>query len=538
MKGKMTESILKYWPMPTSVPRNPQVEALEWIEKLPPYIKYILCELPVGSGKSALGLNFSGWASQSLGNSFVLTPQRILQRQYENSFDSKRLCSLYGKSNYDCEPKNTDCNLGGDIKPKCDNCPAKLAFGSAAASPNMVLNYKLALLLFKFATELKPRKLMIFDECHTLENHLTEFNAVTISELRCKKVDMSYYAPKTMERALEWIEADYLPKVNKRFVELEKIVLAINDDMEFNPRSPSKEEREAFRNYKDTKEHLESIDSIMMMPPQELRERFVLVTEKKSFRFRELYGKNVFHSLVKPMADKFLFMSATILNKDAFCKDLGLNSDEAAFISIPSEFPVDNRPVLFIPQMKMNFEWNNDSNLNNRKDMLLKVKEICDLHKDESGIIHTGNFQIANWLVNGLQGVVDHDILHHNPESGFVRDDVIAGYLENAPITPSLLISPSITEGLDLVGELGRFCIFVKVPYPNLGDEWVKRRQELSNEWYARQAFINIMQGAGRVTRSKEDYGNTYILDASFGYLYSSMFKYIPHWWRDAYLET
>lgn len=533
----MTKTILNYWPMPNATPRKSQIEALEWIEKLPPHIKYILVELPVGTGKSAYGLNFSGWASQSLGSSFILTPQRILQRQYENSFDSKRLCSVYGKSNYECVSKNTDCNLGNDIKPKCSYCPAKNAMEAALHSPNMVLNYKLALLLFKFNPDIVPRKLMIFDECHTLETHLTEFNAVSIGEMRCKKVDVAYHAPKSMARALEWIETDYLPKVNRRFVELEQQKKEINEDMEYSPRSPSSEEREVFRNYKDLKEHLDSIDFIINMQREELIERFVLVNEKKSFKFKELYGKNVFHSLVKPMADKSLFMSATILNKDAFCKDLGLNSDEAAFISIPSEFPVDNRPVIFIPQMKMNYEWNSDANANNRKDMLLKVKEICDLHKDESGIIHTGNFQIAEWLVEGLKGVIDHNILHHNPESDLNRDDVITQYLENAPITPSLLISPSITEGLDLKDDLGRFCMFVKVPYGNLGDEWIKRRKDLSNEWYARQAFINIMQGAGRVTRSKEDYGNTYILDSSFGYLYSSMYKFIPNWWHEAFMH-
>jgi len=535
----MTEQILKYWPMPGATPRKSQIEALEWIEKLPPHIKYILVELPVGAGKSNFGLNFSGWISQSLGSSFVLTPQRILQRQYENSFEPNRLCSVYGKSNYDCEAKKTDCSLGSIIAPKCgEGCPAKMAMRTAAASPNMVLNYTLALLLFKYNPNISSRKLMIFDECHTLETHLTEFNAVTIGEMRCKKVDMSYYSPKSIERALEWLETEYLPKVKKRFVELDRQIDAINDGMEFNPRSPSKDEREVFRNHKNFKEHLESVNVIMGMERQELEERFVLVNEKKSFKFKELYGKNVFHSLVKPKADKFLFMSATILNKDAYCRDLGLNSDEAAFISIPSEFPVDNRPVIYIPQIKMNYEWNSDKNANNRKDLLLKVKEICDLHKDESGIIHTGNFQIAEWLVEGLNGMIDQNILHHNPESNLNRDDVIAEYLEKAPIMPSLLISPSITEGLDLRDDLGRFCIFVKVPFGNLGDEWIKRRKDLSNEWYARQAFINIMQGAGRVTRSKEDYGNTYILDASFGYLYSTMFKYVPHWWRDGYMEA
>jgi Rad3-related DNA helicase len=171
--------------------------------------------------------------------------------------------------------------------------------------------------------------------------------------------------------------------------------------------------------------------------------------------------------------------------------------------------------------------------------MALKVKEICDMHPHQSGIIHAGNFGIAEFLVDELQGegTVPHLILHHNPKSEVSRDVVIANYLELASTQPVLLISPSITEGLDLKNDLGRFCIFVKVPYPNLGDAWVKRRFELSKEWYNRQALINIIQGSGRIVRSNTDWGNTFILDSSWETLHRFSKRYIPSWWLAAYQE-
>jgi ATP-dependent DNA helicase DinG len=533
------KSILDYWPMKNSKPRKSQEIIFDWISKLPADKKYILLEMPVGAGKSPSAITFSGYVARSFGNSFVLTPQKILQRQYEESFERHLIGTVYGKSNYECASKNTNCDIGGDIKPECSGCPAKEAMGAAIQSPNMVLNYTLALLLFKFIDKkkLKPRKLMIFDECHTLENHLTEFNAVSISELRCKKLDLKFRVPKNIDLAMEWIQTEYFPKVARKLQEYSDIVDGINDELEFSPRKLTGDERQSFKNYKDMKEHADSVGMLYSMSLEELKERFVLVQEKQSFKFKELYGKNVFHQLVKPMADKFLFMSSTILNKDAYCRDLGINPEEAAFISVPSEFPVENRPVLYMPQFKMNYEWSNDSNYQNRKDMIMKIKDVCDLHKTDSGIIHTGSFQVAEWLVEELSGLLDHQIMHHNPSAklGINRDTVIANYLSVSETQPTILISPSITEGLDLKNDLARFAIFMKVPYPYLGDAWVKRRMELSKEWYNRQAMIAIIQGAGRIVRSNEDWGYTYILDASFNYLYYNMQRSIPEWWKDGF---
>jgi Rad3-related DNA helicase len=94
------------------------------------------------------------------------------------------------------------------------------------------------------------------------------------------------------------------------------------------------------------------------------------------------------------------------------------------------------------------------------------------------------------------------------------------------------LVSPSITEGLDLKHELGRFAIFVKVPFPALGDAWIKRRMQLSDEWYKRQTLKEMIQGSGRICRDHSDWGITYILDESFTFLFEkTKDTMIPQWW-------
>ena len=65
--------------------------------------------------------------------------------------------------------------------------------------------------------------------------------------------------------------------------------------------------------------------------------------------------------------------------------------------------------------MKMNFKWNDDANKKNRDKMLATIKQLSEMHEGENGVIHTGNFKIAEWLVDNLD--VEHEIIHHNPGS-------------------------------------------------------------------------------------------------------------------------
>jgi Rad3-related DNA helicase len=533
-----TKSILDFWPFDYP-PRKSQVEALTWLEKNwkdNPNIKYMILELPVGAGKSNIGLTFSNFVGQRKpgvrGDSFILTPQKILQEQYENSFRgiaSVNMASFYGKSNYSCNLKRTTCDVGSIVKPECPSCPFKLAKNAARKAANTVLNYKLALLSFAYTNTFKdPRELLILDECHNLEEQLVSFDAVTVSELRCKKYKINWQQKKTLKEAVEWIKEKYIPKIIEAVEDLEYECEALLEKGDLNQAEIKK-----LKELSALTDHRDEVNELIANELDYLNQHFVLVSDKITMTFKRLYGSYAFRRIVEPKARRFLFMSSTVLDKDGFCRDLGIEPSEAAFLSLPSEFPVENRPVTYMPQMKMNVDWKSEDRENERKTMLKTIKELLELHKGESGIVHTGNFQIAQWLVEELEYTTKHRIYHHNPGSGDQRGAVIQAFMGDPK--PSLLISPSITEGLDLKDDLARFALFCKVPFGNLGDAWIKRRMELSSEWYQRQALIDMIQGGGRVVRTPTDIGHVYILDASFGYLYKQTYTKIPKWWRDAY---
>lgn len=539
-------NIPPYWPF-ESPPRENQIRALDWLEKQT--AKYLILEMPVGTGKSNTSIAYGAYLKSLTRpissdtevpvsrSSYILTPQRILQEQYEESFKnnpSVNLASLYGRSNYDCQQKNTTCDVGGVIKPPCGWCPHREAKKVAAKATNTVFNYKLGLLQFAYgAKTFGKRELMIMDECHTLENHLIDFDALKITEWRCKKYNIPFKLQKQIPEALDWLRSIYLPNMEV----VKKKLGQQYEDIQFRAEDGDRLTRTETKLVQEFESLIDHIDEVCVMVnrnPDSVTQHFVVVHEPLMFQFKRLYGAYTFNRLVKPMAERFLFMSSTILDQKGFCADLGLPMEESAFLSLDSEFPIENRPVYYIPTMKMNAGWNAPELHNNRRVMADGIIQILESHKDETGVIHTGNFKIAEWLVREFRDhSISHNIYHHNPDSGNDRNDTIEAFTNDNK--PRILVSPSSTEGLDLKEDLGRFAIFAKVPYLNLGDAWVKRRMELSTEWYQRQALINIIQGGGRVVRSKDDWGHVYILDSSFMFLYKQTYHMIPKWWRDAY---
>lgn len=526
--------ILEYWPFPYE-PRENQKQALRWLAEQE--AKYLLLEAPVGSGKSNIGITYSRYLDRdskrrTLGNSFILTPQRILQDQYEKSFLSNKkinLASLYGKSNYECSDKKTTCDIGS-IFNKCDSCPYQSAKNHAKHANDVVLNYRLALLAFAFTKTFNKRNLAILDECHNTETHLVQFDTMRITYKRCEKYGLKFKTFDDISKALKWLNEYYVP-------EMETIVEKLEDEAETiidKPRSSiTKADMNTVREANKLREHLDEAVMTIMRKESYVHQHFALVNDSKSFEFKRLKGDTAFRSYLEPQADKFLFMSSTILDKDGFCSDIGIPSNQTAFLSLGSEFPPENRKVVYMPQMKMNASWRRDENETNRSKMIDMINKILEMHENESGIIHTGNFQIAQWLVNAVNS--SHRVYHHNPDTGDSRDAVITAFLGDPK--PSILISPSITEGLDLKDDLGRFAIFAKIPFGNLGDQWIKRRMEMSSNWYQRKALTDIIQGGGRVVRSSDDWGTTYILDQSWTYLQHQTKHMIPQWWKDGYIK-
>ena len=92
----------------------------------------------------------------------------------------------------------------------------------------------------------------------------------------------------------------------------------------------------------------------------------------------------------------------------------------------------------------------------------------------------------------------------------------------------SVIIGPTLVEGVDLPGDLLRFIIIAKVPYPNLKDKLVKAKMKLFPKWYSSETANSIIQGVGRGNRFADDWCITYIIDGCFDNLYYQTSSQFP----------
>ncbi len=151
------------------------------------------------------------------------------------------------------------------------------------------------------------------------------------------------------------------------------------------------------------------------------------------------------------------------------------------------------------------------------------VEKIMDANKDYKGLIYTHSFKIARYITANVEQKNKNRLVGHD---GGDRGEALSYFLKSDK--PKVMISPSLSEGVDLKDDLSRFIIVCKMPFGFLGDPQIKRRMELDNSWYAWKCALTLIQVAGRGVRHKEDWCNIYILDSAFrGFLIGNK-KFFP----------
>ena len=69
----------------------------------------------------------------------------------------------------------------------------------------------------------------------------------------------------------------------------------------------------------------------------------------KKYEFKSINVSPYSHDTLFKLGGRVLMMSATIVDKNIFCSSLGLDLNDVAYLSIPSPFPIENRPIHYIP---------------------------------------------------------------------------------------------------------------------------------------------------------------------------------------------
>lgn len=220
--------------------------------------------------------------------------------------------------------------------------------------------------------------------------------------------------------------------------------------------------------------------------------------------------------------DMVFLMSGTILDKSLFCQLNGLDVSKAVYYSIPSPFNVKNRPIFYMPLGKMSYTNKTET----FKRYIPYIKKLLDKYKGKKGIIHTNSFELSNWIKESID---DPRLIFHDSTN---KDEMLELHLRSEK--PTVIVSPALSTGVSFDNDAARFQIIAKIPYPSLASQKNKLRMKNNPDWYSWKTSANLQQACGRVVRSGLDYGDTIILDSSFGDVIKYSSHFLPEWFQKA----
>lgn len=492
--------------------------------------KYFVLEAGTGVGKSAIGITVSRYVSNHLkkekdskDGAYVLTTQKILQEQYVKDYGNPRgkLRSIKSSSNYKCSfHKQQTCGeslrllkgteKGSPFWNSCvSNCVYKRAKRNFINAPQGVTNFSYFLAETQYAGKLEPRHLIIVDEAHNASSELSKFIEVNITEQFCKKFLGIQLIPKSTQlQTINWIKGTYMPKLEEKVDHFEKNLEQYTNLKE---KIETGEFASLAKKFEILDKHACKMRRFINIWDREnwiLEEQFSRERNARKLQFKPIDVSEYAIDMLHSYGDYCLFMSATILNEKAFTMLLGIEENDYSYAKIPSPFPLENRPVIYSPIGKMSTKFIDDS----LPKLVEAVKMILDAHPKDKGIIHTNSYKIANYIKKRIR---TNRLLIHDSDN---RDKILKRHKNSKK--PTVLISPSMTEGVDLRGDMSRFQIVCKVPFPYLGSSLIRKKMNKWDWWYDLQTAKTVIQSVGRSVRSESDSAVTYILDTSWERFY------------------
>jgi Rad3-related DNA helicase len=507
----------------------------------------IVIDAPTGSGKSLIAM-WSAHILKELGNKgYMITSDLSLQDQYESDFYKYglRWPSIKGADNYECNVNGLpfslgDCRLKGMGYEQTEklSCYATCDYlqnrKRAIDQPISLLNYAFWLIQRNYVAAkmeqddrkvpFEQRDFVFFDEAHRIDDIVQSHFSPRIEPNIVDKIMTSlrfankhgFQTVAHTRNKIETLVNDLMTgnksEVYDAMVEFEvilrnfgKVRQLANKQVKkrYGNIGAPKDWQTAFTNFDRIKDVHCKIEDYLALINEVGISKMVLDQNEYESKFMCVEESLMINKYLHDKADFKVFMSATIGDPRSFVKIMGIKN--AKFIRMDNMFNYDKSPVVFINRHKLSFR--------EREQSLPKVVEILDQiiskHKGQRGVVHTGSYAFTEYIKRNSK----HTFRLIDYENSKQKANMLELFKKKEG---SVLMGPSLLEGLDLKDDTSRFQIFFKVPYPSLGDPLIKAKMQTSNEWYDWKTGISILQGVGRSVRSEDDWAVTYVLDACF----------------------
>ncbi|MGH7275988.1 MAG: helicase C-terminal domain-containing protein [Candidatus Rokuibacteriota bacterium] len=495
--------------------------------------RVLLVEAPPGIGKSHIAMTLARWS----GDAYLLTSQKLLQDQYEREFGGE-LEIVKGRDNYACDrypDARVPTSRGMCRRPRgplCQ-CPYVRAKMAALNGPIFCTNTAyFATLRHWHAEHLRRRRLLIVDEAHNLESQL-----VSVFTVGFPPEQMRAWFGAALPR---FPSADqYRPLMAEHLERLEGRREAIGRELEaFRPPEiaadqflrmpPARAEQELLGQRDELESALARIRFFVdgeagewvVRYPEDAAATLELVPLTVAAMARELLAES---------AELIVLSSAFLGHRAVLAECFGLEEEGLRVFTSASPFPLEQRRIVYRPVGALS----RASLARLEPALFAEVAAILTAHPREKGLIHAPSYAAGERLVRELGARAPAEarrLIWVASAEAKIR----ALEQHRASPQPTVLVSPSLREGVDLPDDFLRFQIVTKMPFPDLGDPWTAARRERDPRWYALETAKALVQAYGRSCRHAGDYGVTYVLDAQFERFLQRYRVLLPPWFLDA----
>jgi ATP-dependent DNA helicase DinG len=527
--------------------------------------KFIILEAPVGFGKSAVAAALC----RNMRSAYVLTSTKQLQEQYSADFG---FTTVMGKSNFTCQVPTSSGRLVACSKGRCEadwslsDCPHYLSFEQYEAHLKglcnkkeskcekvfrtegkgklctyykqkwdsfrekvTVGNYAFFFSELRYTEDVRKRKLLVCDEAHDLERQLVGSASFTLRTSSIRQ----YHVPGGPEFAVPFEEGmgnnavDWLRPLGDAKQLLKGFFEAHDGDLTMQDKLIScramLESLEAFTDSLKANQENWVVSGVKKTTTIDAYGGGSTLVDEVVFQPLDV---SAYTSQLFDAAETVLLMSATVFSEELLCSALGIPQDRAEFVRVAeSSFPVENRRIYAMDIAPLSF-----TTMGASMDGIAKaVDEIMDRHATERGVIHTTSYQQARDI---MDRVSEHNRARLvTTEGSTARSELIQAH---GATGASVLISPSLYQGVDLKDDLSRFQVIVKVPYSDLSDRRTQVKMQRERGWYDWQTALRLVQTYGRSVRSQTDHAVTYILDSNFSSFVRAHRELFPGYFLEA----
>ena len=511
----------------------------------------IILDAPTGTGKSLIAIAASYVLRELHKDSYILVSDLELQSQYEEDFKEKRLYipSIKGVDNYICDDNDQrvshgTCNLQKLQKKKL-TCYSTCGYYSArdrAIEANVsLLNYSYWLIQMNYVNlrfnvnSFNVRDVCFLDEAHKLDlivhNHFApRINDSLLISLQSINHKIKHYQDIPIRNIIDSIRrTNNTKEIMSLMKDLKDILFYICESIKTYLAAysfgeiPTTDEilmLNSFERIKDVFCKVQDFEELVVQDKS-------LVTktlESNEINLNYLDSQQMLSVFFQRYTKQRVFMSATWGNIEKSSSFLGIKNYE--HIKVDNVFDWSSSSYNVVGKHSLTYHKREENLVKAIKDLDV----ILEKYPKQRGIIHTGSYAFSDEILMHSK-FKDRFTMYKNSE------EKSRALLAHKLHEDSILLGPSLLEGINLPDELCNFIIFFKCPYMGLSSDFIGKKVNLYPEWYDWKTALLIEQGCGRGMRHKDDKCDVWFIDASFVKFFHQKHEYLSKEFIDRTLD-